>query len=392
MAYKPVANTYKRPRSEEIVGQQTQNVRFALEQLDEQSQIRLIVKIMNLAKQKLKPHELDRLAKSIQSTTPQEIGKHESATQTDTIPLSQPQSPIPEPTPPPSKASVPRETVTPQQKNNPTKKKIVNIPPITVTNRDSYKLVLKNIDEQDIKISQLTDTADGLRVYPVTQADHKLIKTSLDQTETQYFTHDLPEEKSLRVVVRGVLGVISLTELKDELTNLGFNITNISQMHRSANGTKTWLPLALIQLPKNGKSNEILQLTHIRQIRCKVETQRHTKQIAQCHRCQRFGHSQTHCKLDPRCVKCSKDHFAYECTKTDSTPATCANCGKSHPASYRGCEAFPNNKTKKRPNTPRQTTRPELTKPSKSYATVTKSISKDNILNQITDLLKKLIS
>lgn len=405
--YKPSEKPYKRPPYDQIVGEQTQNIRLALERLDEYSQVRLIVKILNLAKQKLKPYELDRLAKSIQSTSPlQELGKCESATQTDPPPTTQTsitqtdpqptvQTPTPKPDPLPSRTSVPREPTKVPEPNNRSKKNKINIPPITVTNRDQYKTLLKTIKDNDIKITQFNDTAKGLRIFPETLTDHKAIMTLLDKNDTQYYTHDLPEDKTLRVVVRGVVGVISPTELCEELTELGFEIINVSQMHRrSANGEKDWLPLALVHIKKTDKSNEIFKLNHIRQIKCKIEPQRRSKYIAQCHRCQTFGHSQTHCKLEPRCVKCSEKHFAHECQKPDNTPPTCANCGLSHPANYKGCKAYPN-KTKpvKKLNNFKSINRPALVNSDQSYASVTaKTTSKDRIIQQITDLLKQLIN
>lgn len=61
------------------------------------------------------------------------------------------------------------------------------------------------------------------------------------------------------------------------------------------------------------------------------------REVLQCKRCQRFGHSKNQCLRPYRCVKCGKEHPTSTCTKTRDTDATCANCQEKHPASYKGC-------------------------------------------------------
>ncbi|GIX70693.1 hypothetical protein CEXT_183111, partial [Caerostris extrusa] len=63
--------------------------------------------------------------------------------------------------------------------------------------------------------------------------------------------------------------------------------------------------------------------------------------IAQCHRCQKFGHSSINCRLTARCVKCAQEHLTSECPTQRTDAPLCANCNGKHPASYRGCPNFP---------------------------------------------------
>lgn len=72
-----------------------------------------------------------------------------------------------------------------------------------------------------------------------------------------------------------------------------------------------------------------------------IESQKHRTEVSQCHRCQRFGHSQNKCKAQARCVKCAGKHLTAECRKEKSAPAKCANCGEAHTASCRGCNQWP---------------------------------------------------
>lgn len=66
-----------------------------------------------------------------------------------------------------------------------------------------------------------------------------------------------------------------------------------------------------------------------------VEAQGINTGIMQCPCCQHFDHNQAKCKKSPRYVKCGKKHFTEQCSKTKSTQATCANCGRQHTPNYR---------------------------------------------------------
>lgn len=60
----------------------------------------------------------------------------------------------------------------------------------------------------------------------------------------------------------------------------------------------------------------------------------------QCHSCQTYGHTCSHCRLPPHCVQFESNRFANNCTKTREEPAKCANCGGNHTANNKGCQTF----------------------------------------------------
>lgn len=72
----------------------------------------------------------------------------------------------------------------------------------------------------------------------------------------------------------------------------------------------------------------------------KVEAWRGKKGPSQCHRCQGFRHSSHGCHRQIACVRCAGPHFARDCTRPLSEPATCTNCRATHPASFRNCPVF----------------------------------------------------
>jgi hypothetical protein len=82
---------------------------------------------------------------------------------------------------------------------------------------------------------------------------------------------------------------------------------------------------------------EIFKLKTLCHSIVKIEEPHSKRDLPQCHRCQNYGHTRTYCNRTPRCVRCGQAHVSDMCEKPKDTPATCALCGKDHPANYRGC-------------------------------------------------------
>jgi hypothetical protein len=68
--------------------------------------------------------------------------------------------------------------------------------------------------------------------------------------------------------------------------------------------------------------------------RCSVKLY---KNLPQCFKCQKFGHTALKCKMkDPVCKKCAGNHDSRECT---SETIKCSNCGGKHMASFNKCKS-----------------------------------------------------
>ncbi|KAG5868862.1 hypothetical protein JTB14_011690 [Gonioctena quinquepunctata] len=102
---------------------------------------------------------------------------------------------------------------------------------------------------------------------------------------------------------------------------------------------KSTMPIVLVTCRRDQK--DIFDVFEILSIRVKAEPQKPRAAVGQCHRCQRFGHSQNNCFANPSCVKCGGKHSSTECKKPTTTPPKCANCQGGHTASYRGCTCVP---------------------------------------------------
>jgi hypothetical protein len=159
--------------------------------------------------------------------------------------------------------------------------------------------------------------------------------------------------KPIKAVIRHLLSVTPAEEIYEALTDLGFDVMSVKQMTSSRRslpeaGQKSVnvplpLPLFLITLPKNEKSQEIFKRTGLCHISINVEAYRSSNNLTQYHNCQQFGHVWANCSQPPCCLWCGGRHLHKECPEkvnAASTPA-CCNCEladeKPHPCNYRGC-------------------------------------------------------
>ncbi|GJQ66662.1 hypothetical protein Trydic_g3749 [Trypoxylus dichotomus] len=56
-----------------------------------------------------------------------------------------------------------------------------------------------------------------------------------------------------------------------------------------------------------------------------------------------FGHTQSNCNINYKCMKYGEDHSTHLCEKPKTTPPKCANCGGEHLSTYLKCPENPNN-------------------------------------------------
>lgn len=151
--------------------------------------------------------------------------------------------------------------------------------------------------------------------------------------------HSFAMEKSdLRVVIRGLPMSSEVDDISEDLADQGLVINGVHRMY-SSRGGREQLPLFLIKVPRG--DDRIYRITRCLDLVVRVEKQRARSIPGQCFRCQRYGHSQAHCFMRVRCVRCGEEHRATECQRDRNKSATCALCNKAHPANYKGCEHAP---------------------------------------------------
>lgn len=211
------------------------------------------------------------------------------------------------------------------------------IPPIFIHNATNYKVItddIKSVISNDSFTTQCK--SNSIRINLTTSTDFRKLTEFYDQKGIQYHTFSNPDASYLSVVIRNIPVSISSDEIKEELTKT----YPVEKVTRLLNKDKLPIPLCVVDLKREEKADDIFNLTKFGHSIISVEPRRKSRDIPQCTRCQRYGHTKNYCKLQPRCVKCSQNHHYSQCPKKPEETPSCVNCGENHTANYRGCSYY----------------------------------------------------
>lgn len=225
-----------------------------------------------------------------------------------------------------------------QPLTNPTQTKRPSIPPVILRDKNSWTNISAKLRSEKIEFSKAKNLTDAIRIHPMTANDYRRMTKLFDEQKIAYHTYSLPEQKLLKVVFRGVCEAIPDAEVKADLEAQGLHPIDVHRL-RKRNANKTPMPLVMANLPRDEK--HVYKITRLCGLSITVEAMNKKLGPSQCHRCQKFGHSQACCRAVARCVKCAQTHLTKDCTKSRDIPAKCCNCQGAHPANYKGCPAYP---------------------------------------------------
>lgn len=209
-----------------------------------------------------------------------------------------------------------------------------------------------------------TISHNQIKIQPNNSDAYRKIVQTLNKNSVSFHTYQLKEQRSFRVVIRNLHHSISLDDLKQEIECKGHKVKNIYNIKQKI--TKEPLPLFILELEQNQNNKTIYNLEFLQNTRIQVEPPMAKKEIPQCSRCQRYGHTKSYCSRQPRCVKCGQNHGTFECKKDNTSPATCVLCEGNHPANYKGCSVYKEIRDRKFPP-PRPRQIPVAEQPPQQY-------------------------
>lgn len=216
--------------------------------------------------------------------------------------------------------------------------------------------------EHKINYNKAKQSDGGIKIHPTTATDYRKLVRLLEEKSFPFHTYQLPQDKQLHVVIRGIPLDATIEELESELKEKGFHPTKVIRMKMDKE--RRPITLILVLLPK--QENAIYNMTNILGLSIKIESLRNKTTTNQCYNCQQFGHGQANCRAPPKCLKCANDHHTSTCTKENTTPAKCANCAGNHPANFSLCPKNPEHLKKNKENRPTKFT-------AATYAQITKT-------------------
>lgn len=234
-------------------------------------------------------------------------------------------------------------------KNSNTQSQKINtkerMPPIVVDGTvNNIKGLQKQLREQhNITSLQVKYTRYSTLLFTNTASDYnKLLKYAKSEAvrekkeeQLPFHTYTPPSEKTHAFIIRGLDNKPTVEEVAEAL------IDEHELETVAVYALQTLRPLYMI-VTSSSITLKFLKQTvrYLSGIRVTIEERRNTKRIIQCHRCQVWGHATSNCFRPHRCLKCAAAHPTHTCTKPKTEPATCANCGKDHPANATICRVY----------------------------------------------------
>lgn len=245
-----------------------------------------------------------------------------------------------------------------------------NTQPIVIRNHDQWNHISFEFRERKLDYTKAKHTAIGIKITPTTIADYRGMTKYLDATGFKYHTFTLKKDKPLKLCIKGIPPNYTEEDIKEDLKNQGFPI-NSAKILKDKNEKP--LPIFLVEIDRTYKA--LYNITKVCNLDIKIQSYMSKSSTGQCHRCQIFGHAQSGCRADFKCLKCGEAHPTNTCEKPKTLPAKCANCAGPHPANFRGCPKNPQNiKTNKLQETSKNT----LTKTTKPVSITAKAAPTHN--------------
>lgn len=217
------------------------------------------------------------------------------------------------------------------------KPEALEIPPIVISEKRSWAHLRQVFIKMGFGFDKSQNAADGVRVFPDSETNYRKMVKFLDSENIEFHTYQLPSEKLLNVVLRGLSSDFLAEDIANDLIAQGFSPEHVSVMKRVRD--RRPMPLFLVKIDRSQK--DIYHITSVLGLPVSVESLKARSGTGQCFRCQRFGHAQSNCRAAWRCVACGGPHSVKDCKKSPDRPPTCANCDGDHAASYKGCPRFP---------------------------------------------------
>ncbi|CAH1956815.1 unnamed protein product, partial [Acanthoscelides obtectus] len=198
----------------------------------------------------------------------------------------------------------------------------VRITPIVLRDATKWRTLNYSFVSLGVRIERAVAVDAGIRIIPKTEDDYRRIIRLFKEENIPHHTFPLPTEHNIHAVIRGIPASTTEQEVKGELEQKGYAPFHIIRLKRNGG---VLMPLMVVILPKTEKSQQVFNEHELLGPSIRVEVQKNSRLIGQCHRCQKYGHAQSYCTAPPKCLKCTQDHMTQMCPQTGQEVRRCAN-------------------------------------------------------------------
>lgn len=218
-------------------------------------------------------------------------------------------------------------------------------PPIVVLNLDCKAMsenLKQTIGSNAFSFRRVSKETTHILTTNIT--DHKIVKQTLEGTSTSFHSFTPKEEQQINIVLRHLDSTYDEADVLASIESLQLDIVVSKVMLLPTKHNHLWL----IQLNPGSDAKQLVHQRHLLNQTVVFEYKKNNG-MAQCKKCQLFGHSARNCHHKYRCVKCTDTHLPGQCPRTltphiaENTLPSCVNCqATDHPANFRGCPAYLN--------------------------------------------------
>lgn len=214
----------------------------------------------------------------------------------------------------------------------------LKIPPIFLHKPVDFERHVNKVLKMGIKFYQPILGKNYTKLTCESSNDHKYMMKYFEKNQLPFHTYGDPSKRKMKVVIRGIPKDTELNKIKGVLKSVSIPVIRVHQMQSKVE-KKDGTILVLAVVPYDDEGKAILKVRQILGHEVKMEPP--LTKPRQCHRCQKWGHSQRYCQAKMKCVKCAGEHLSKKCEKNSEEPPKCANCSKDHTANYKQCISAP---------------------------------------------------
>lgn len=164
------------------------------------------------------------------------------------------------------------------------KKAKISIPPIFIKNSSDWRraapIVFNNSDLSPETVCAQASSDGSIMVKTREPTHYRLLQKILLELKITFQTSKLPEERTLKVVLRGIPIDITPDDLKSELELLNFDVKLVKRFGPPSKP----MPICLVILGSGTNSKEIFELNDLFYIKISVETYKQSGP-SQCFAC-----------------------------------------------------------------------------------------------------------
>lgn len=176
---------------------------------------------------------------------------------------------------------------------------------------------------------------DSYKINLFDSLDYRKITNILNKSQSAWHSYENKQTREIRVMIKDLHYSCDPSDIVTDLVRQGYKAT--SAVNKLKWKTKEPLNMFIVSFDSTENIKNIYEIKQILKTIVKTEPIKPSKRIPQCKSCQGFQHTKNYCCNPPKCVKCAGNHATVDCKKSDKDLPICCNCGKNHPASYRGC-------------------------------------------------------